>query len=166
MPFRLKAALAAAVLTISTQTYATTCTQADLTGSWRMQFNTGEDGGGNGAIDTLDCIVTFRADGSIVPVKCDAVNSHVGGGGGFAVFTPSRKFVVHRGCVVSISGTPGTDDFELQFFDGMGGKLGYGLTGANFTITANKQMMLGWMSFGGSMGSPVTPRATVIAIRR
>ena len=167
MSYKFAALFAGAALAISTQADASSCTQADLTGNWRIEINTGTPNSNGIALDILSCLVRFQADGTLVPLACQAVNSRQGNSGTFAAFTTDRKFRVTPGCAVSISGTPeSSEDFEIQFFDGNGGKEGYGVNDANMTMSPTKQMMLGWMSFGGFQTIPVTPRATVVAIRR
>src|SRR5690349_19580243 len=161
------AALFAAALSLSTPADAASCTQTDLTGNCRTAINTGVPTSNAIALDILSCLVRCQPERTLVPLACQAVNSKQGNSGTFAAFTIHRKFRVTPGCTVSISGTPeSSEDFEIQIFDGNGGKEGYGVNDANMTMSANKQMMLGWMSFGGFQTVPVTPRATVMAIRR
>ena len=116
MSGKLAALLAGAVLAIATQADAASCTQSDLTGNWRIEINTGTPNSNGIALDILSCLVRFQADGTLVPLACQAVNSRQGNSGTFAAFTNDRKFRITPGCTVSISGAPeSSEDFEIQF---------------------------------------------------
>jgi hypothetical protein len=132
------------------------CTQADLTGLWRFVFDTGYKQTGEARSDRLSCFLQIKGNGVIVPRRCETVNES-GDRGDFIVASSNRRLRMKANtCEVMFSGAiVFPHDFKLTF-----GTFGTDANGASRTISPNKDMMLGWLSYNGR------PHVAVTAIRR
>jgi hypothetical protein len=131
---------AALIIVLPTQAWAV-CTQADLTGFWRFNFDTNS---GNGLV--LSCILKIRANGEIVPGACQTVN-FTSPKGEFLINAPNRKLQMNTAtCEARFSGNPvSNSDFGLRFIDPGGTSVTYFVNAARLSISVDKQMLLGWL---------------------
>ena len=148
-------AIAILALVMSAQAHAA-CTQANLRGYWRFMFDTGIATTQTPSRSLiLSCVLRIKNDGTIVPVNCQAVNG-TGDEGGLIIAPSNRKLIMKQNCTIVIGGNiVFQNDFELKFEN-----LNWYFNGANLSISENKQMMLGWLSFNG------TPAFSVTALKR
>jgi hypothetical protein len=148
-------AVAVLAFLISTQAHAV-CTQADLKGLWRFMFDTGIATSQTPSRSLISsCLLTIKADGAIVPRKCQTVYGSTDEGG-IVIASSNRKFLMKPNCTVVIGGDiVYLNDFELKF-----GNSFWFFNGADLSISENKQMMLGWLSLQG------TPVFAVTALKR
>jgi hypothetical protein len=146
------------IMFLPTQAWAV-CTQADLAGFWRFNFDTGV--AANGVTDVLSCILKIKANGEIVPGACQTVNFS-DQKGEFFVNAPNRKLQMNTAtCEARFSGTPVSDgDFLLRFIDQGGITKFYKVNLARLSISADKQMLLGWL------GSDNRGTVTTTALKR
>lgn len=150
-----RSATVALALLVSTQAHAI-CSQGDLAGVWRFEFNTGIVRSDTNRVQTMSCLLRIKGNGAIVPRRCDPVDSS--GEEGAFVTAGNRKFRMNlNNCEVRISSS--SPSFGLQWIDG-GDVLTRHFTNARLSISKDRQMMLGWLSNAG------TPIMTVIALKR
>lgn len=150
-------ALTVAMLALVTSAGAhAACTQADLNGQWRFMFDTGIATGQTPSRSlVLSCLLSVKADGAIEPLNCQTVNGS-GDEGALFIAPSARKLLMKSNCRVVIGGPiVFQNDFGLQF-----GNNSWYFNGADLTISEDKQMMLGWLSLGG------TPMSSVTALKR
>ena len=143
--------IAVSALVMSAQAHAA-CTQTDLRGYWRFLFDTGIATTQTPSRSLiLSCVLRIKNDGAIKPVNCQAVNG-TGDEGGIIIAASNRKLLMRQNCTIVIGGNiVYQNDFELKF-----GSLNWYFNGANISISENKQMMLGWLSFNGMPAFAVT----------
>ncbi len=144
---------AALAVTLPSAAFAA-CTQADLKGKWRFNFDLNRIAtieGVEGA-QFLTCTLTIKADGTITPGDCEAVNLS-GDPGSFFIAPSNRKLVMKTSnCTAIFSGDiVFPNDFGLV----LGGTTFY-VNGAKLSISPDKQMLLGWLSVSGKPWSAVT----------
>jgi hypothetical protein len=148
-------AIAILALVMSAQAHAA-CSQTDLRGHWRFLFDTGIATSQTPSRSLiLSCVLRIKNDGAIVPVNCQTVNA-TGDEGGLFIAPSNRKLLMKQNCTIVIGG-------NIVFQNDFGLKLGnvtHYFNGANLSISQNKQMMLGWLSFNG------TPAFAVTALKR
>jgi hypothetical protein len=144
---------AALAVTLPSAAFAA-CTQADLKGKWRFNFDLNR----TITIDSIErvqflsCVLNIKADGTITPGECETVNNS-GDPGSFFIAPSARKLVMKTSnCTAMFSGDiVFTNDFGLAL-----GNVTYFVNGAKLSISPDKQMLLGWLSVSGKPWSAVT----------
>ena len=150
-----RSAIAALAILVSTQAHAI-CTQDDLAGSWRFEFNTGIVRTDTLRVRTMSCILRINGNGVIVPGRCDPVDGS--GEEGAFLTADNRRFLMNlNNCEIRLSGN--APSFGLRWIEN-GDTLTYHFTNARLSISRARQTMLGWLSNGG------TPIITVMALKR
>ncbi len=146
--------LAAALAVTLPSTAFAACTQADLKGKWRFNFDLNRTITIDSAerVQFLSCVLNIKADGTITPGECDTVNNS-GDPGSFFIAPSARKLVMKTSnCTAIFSGDiVFTNDFGLVL-----GNVTYFVNGAKLSISPDKQMLLGWVSVAGTPWSAVT----------
>jgi hypothetical protein len=135
------------------------CTQADLTGIWRFNFDTGASTG-SARTYMMSCLLNIKAGGAIVPGACQTVNGSAEAGA-FSINSPNRKLQMNNAnCEARFSGNPQSgNDFELQFTASGGGAI-FSINAARLSISADKQILL------GSLGTTNKAYILTTAIKR
>ena len=130
-------------LAISTAANAA-CTQADLTGLWRFQFNRGAVT--SNQVMMMDCRIAINQFGVIVPRGCEHIFAS-GTGASVVVNTPSRRLRVNNECSVSLTGTPSvTSDITLKF-ETEAATFNALVNTVSLSLSPDKNMMLGYVSY-------------------
>lgn len=147
---------AALALLMSTQAHAV-CKQMDLEGRWKFNFDLNRVVTINNVqrVLQLSCILQFKSDGEIKPEGCDGVDSQ-GSVGEFFIAQSERKLVMkQKSCTARFSG-------QIVYVNDFGLKIAattYFVNAAELSMSANKQMMLGWLGVNDG------PWASVIAMK-
>ena len=125
------------------------CSQGDLTGIWRFNFDTGYSPASLPTTRQQSCLLRIKSNGIIAPRKCNAVGT--GEVGEFVIHTPNTKLRMNaNNCEARFLG-----NFSLKFDD-----THHVFDDGRVSISPNKQLMLGWASYND------TPFAAVTALKR
>jgi hypothetical protein len=157
---RRSATVALAILA-TTQAHAI-CTQHDLTGSWRFEFDTGLMWTtGSQRIMKMSCILRIKNNGAVVPRRCDSVDA-TGYEAEFINSGNRRLRMNLNNCEVRLSGSS-SPRIVLFWQTSSSGGIEHHFDNARLSISKNRQIMLGWLSFNDK---PAIPAVSVTALKR
>ena len=117
------------------------CVQSDLTGSWRFEFNTGDEVTGSTRTRMMSCAVIIKSTGALSVPNCQTISGNADAAS-VGINAPGRVLRMTARCEVSLGGGPGSptgNDIDLNM-----GNATYFVDGFRMTMNRSKDVMIGY----------------------